>query len=74
MSSQTTAAMPVERSHPAHAPKSKPSPRLQAARTFISLMKDGKFPKPLRLGVRAGGWRLGWKSTSGSPDRLKERA
>jgi prophage regulatory protein len=40
---------------------------------IYSLMKEGKFPKALRLGVRA----VGWDSTEIDQwiaDRLKERA
>jgi len=40
---------------------------------IYSLVKEGKFPKPLRLGVRA----VGWDSVEVDQwitDRLKERA
>ena len=38
-----------------------------------SLMKDGKFPKALRLGVRAVGWDSA-EIDQWIADRLKERA
>ncbi|KAF0809689.1 phage transcriptional regulator AlpA [Alcanivorax sp. S71-1-4] len=72
MSSQTTApATPVERRILRRA-------EVEAKTGFkrahiYSLMKKGRFPKALRLGVRA----VGWDSTEIDQwiaDRLKERA
>ena len=40
---------------------------------IYSLMKEGKFPKALRLGVRAGGWDS-VEIDSWITERLKERA
>lgn len=40
---------------------------------IYSLMKDGKFPKALRLGVRAVGWDSA-EIDHWIADRLKERA
>jgi prophage regulatory protein len=72
MSSQTTAtAMPVER-------RILRRPEVEAKTGFkrahiYSLMKDGKFPKALRLGVRAVGWDSA-EIDQWIADRLKERA
>ncbi|MDR1969054.1 MAG: AlpA family transcriptional regulator [Burkholderiaceae bacterium] len=73
MSSQTPAipAMPVEH-------RILRLPEVEARTGFkrahiYSLMKEGKFPKPLRLGVRA----VGWDSVEIDQwiaERLKERA
>jgi prophage regulatory protein len=72
MSSQTTAPAPLVERRILRRPEVEAKTGFKRAHIY-SLMKDGKFPKALRLGVRAVGWDSA-EIDQWIADRLKERA